>query len=758
MTKKFSLKKLAPHAGRVAIIIAVLFLTIYMITVLTASSDFYAESAKQNAKIYFDEDMVHASELAEYHYGELYKLVDKMEFAKSKEQVDKVIETYIGSEQFGDLRYYSQGKSYSPMGDEIENELSAPELISALSKSKNACCSPVYFDERAQVDCVAFFVPVRGSAYVDGVLSIVPAKNIISVGTVLNEKTSVVAILDENGKIYSSIQSEQFPANVGADFTDFVKSFTGDKGMIDAVRQVLDADKLASTEIEATGIRYTVVAQPIDVFDGHLSLLTLSVSDTLITDELAYIRHFTNILILALIAFAVGLVYAFLFQKKAKEAVSTANLSDSTLECSNTEGFRRKAINISYNSGERFAIAVLSIRNFHFVDNQLGSDASVEVLKFISHVFSTLSSSREAFGYAGDGKFLLLINYTTERAFRDKLLVMENVINKYDALMSNNIKLKIVAGICLGFGGKRRTIPEMIDCATIACEEARADVKMSYMIYTDTVRDKITRNEQIEAQMETALENNDFRLFLQPKYNVKEDCVDSAEALVRWFDPKKGDYIFPAEFISLFEANGFIVKMDHYIYLEVLKYLSAALERGEKVIPISVNVSRVTAISPDFVNFYVGNKKKYQIEEDLITLEFTESFAVEDYSKLAEIVNALHEDGIRCSVDDFGVGYSSFSILKELSMDELKLDRLFLTPGVNAKRDEKIIKTIVDLAKDMGMSVVQEGVENKEMFDRVVEMGVGIVQGYYYAKAIPLEDFRIFIKSNTSIRYKAVVK
>jgi EAL domain-containing protein (putative c-di-GMP-specific phosphodiesterase class I) len=239
---------------------------------------------------------------------------------------------------------------------------------------------------------------------------------------------------------------------------------------------------------------------------------------------------------------------------------------------------------------------------------------------------------------------------------------------------------------------------------------------------------------------------------------VEKDQIDSAEALVRWFDPQKGDYRYPGEFISLFESNGFIVKMDQYIYLEVLKYLSEAKERGDKVVPISVNVSHVTVASPDFVNFFVGNKNKYQIDDGLITLEFSQSHAFEDYQKLSEIITALHMGGIRCSADNFGVGESSFRILKELQMDELKLDRMFLAKGFDAARDDRILSTVIELARECGWSVVMGGVENKVMFDRVTQMGVGVIQGYYYAKAISLEEFKIFIKSNTSIRYKAIVK
>ena len=279
-----------------------------------------------------------------------------------------------------------------------------------------------------------------------------------------------------------------------------------------------------------------------------------------------------------------------------------------------------------------------------------------------------------------------------------------------------------------------------------------------FSLFSEEVKTEIERNEKIESMMESALASREFRLFLQPKYDVKHDCVHSAEALVRWFDPQKGEYLFPADFIPLFETNGFITKLDHFVYIEVLEYLRSAAEKGEKVVPVAVNVSRVTATSQDFINFYVGNKKKYGIPDGFITLELTESFAMEDYEKISGIITALHNGGMRLSIDDFGSGYSSFSVLKQANVDELKLDSVFMKRGVDIRRDDKLHATMIDLAKSMGMSVVQEGVETKELFDKVVSMGCDVIQGFYYAKAIPLEEFKLFINTNTSIKYKSLVK
>jgi EAL domain-containing protein (putative c-di-GMP-specific phosphodiesterase class I)/GGDEF domain-containing protein len=751
-------KRFIKHVGRISIIIALLFLTCYLITIISASSSFYADSAEKNAKIYFDKDMKVTSELVKVHYDRLYAIVDRVEYSQTKEDVDEIISSYIGSEEFGDLRYYSNGVAYSPSGEVVDREISAHEMILALSQSNMAGCTAVYNDERVQVDCIAFFVPVRGSEYIDGLLSIVPADDIISVGDVLQENTSMVAVVSSKGKMFSCISAESFTTNIGSNIYDFLEDLTiNDKGMVDKVRALLIGDDIETAEIQAAGVRYTVVAEPIEAFDDHLHLVTISKSQDLINTELNFIRHIVNILLIAIVAFLVGLVYAFLFQRKAKEALNTANLKDATLECANSEGFRRNAMNRMHASGRSYAVVVMCLRRFHFVEDRFGTEASIELLKFITQVLASFCNKNETYGYAGDGKFLLLVEFSSESAFRNKLMLFENIVNKYDALVENQVKVKIAAGLCLA-SGKRRTVTEMIDCATIVCEEAKNDISTPCMVFTENVREKINHNEQIEARMDTALENNEFRLFLQPKYNIEKDEIDSAEALVRWFDNRRGDYIYPAEFISLFETNGFIVKMDYYIYIEVLKYISEALEKGEKIVPISVNVSRVTASAPDFINFYVGNKKKYRIDDNLITLEFTETFAVEDYAKFAEIVQNLHKGGIRCSIDDFGVGYSTFRVLKELDMDEIKLDKVFLEIGADAGRDDIIIKTLVDLAHNLGMAVVQEGVESKAMLNRVAGMGIGIIQGYYYAKAIPLEEFKIFINSNTSIRYKSIVK
>ena len=749
---------LTAKLGIMALLLAMIFLIVYMLTVIVGSSSFFAESAEKNALLCFEEDIERAEALAQEHFDNLYGIADKVKNLDSRDAVEAVMESYIGSEMFGDLRYYSGGSSYAANGALVVEETSAKEYISALSASNTEGCSPIYYDKHTELDCIAFFVPVRGSEHIDGILSVLPARNLVDVGEVINEKSSAVAIISKDGKVISETVAENFDKNIGNNFYTFINALTNNKSDSALISEAVLKGEKAARSIIAQEADYTVAIAPLSRFGNNLMLVSMSESEGLIAPELTYIRHIVNLLLISIFAIGVGMVYATLYHRRAKRALSAATLEDSRLECPNTEQFKLTAKELITVTRRKYSLALLSIRNFMYFNEQLGERDSIAVLREMAKIIGSLSKNQECYGYSGDGKFVLLILHANSHSVNDKIKLIETIINRNELLRERGMKIRFAAGVYNVFSGQRRSVQEMIDCATTACSFSEDNIKTTYTLFSEEVRAEIAHNEKIEAIMENALENRDFRLFLQPKYDVVHDVIDSAEALVRWFDPEKGEDKFPGEFIPLFETNGFVVKLDHFVYIEVLEYLSRAAEKGEKVIPIAVNVSRVTATSPDFINFYVGNKRKYGIPDNFITLELTESFAMEDYDKISTIINALHNSGICCSIDDFGSGYSSFSILKQINVDELKLDSVFLRRGVDVKRDDKLLSTMIELAKSMGMRVVQEGVETKEMFDKVVAMGCDVIQGYYYAKAISLEEFKLFINTNTSIKYKSLVK
>ena len=758
MKDKSVMKELISNLTKVIFIIVAIVLVVYLLTIVSGSEEYFRESAEKNALLNFESDLNIADELADIHYQNLYEVAERVEYARSPDEVEEIISSYFGCDQFGDLRYYSQGQAYTASGVPVDVEMSADAEIRALSQSRTEGCTGVYDDRMTKLNCMAFFVPVRGSAYVDGVLSIVPARNIIELDGHLPEKANLMVLIDESGRIFADTASADLDITVGNNFYDFLDRLTSNKNDVNLLADAVLHNEKGVFSITFGSVEYTLAYSPVPKLGNHYYLVTMSTSEGLIAPELTYVRHIVNLLLISIAALAVGFIFAMLYHRQSKQALAAAMLIDPLLDCPNLEQFRRNVQEHAYNGKRKYSIVIFSISNVIYVQEQLGDKNMNELLRFIAKLFEKFSGEGESYAYIGDGRFAMLMLNTTPQSVKDKIHLLKTVSNRNEMLSTQGIKLRYDVGVYHIWENRGRSVQQMIDCATQAAENTGVNINKPYNVFTEEVNNEIVKNERIEAMMESALANREFRVFVQPKYNVAEDRIDSVEALVRWFDPRKGDYMFPAEFIPLFETNGFITKLDHFVYTEILEFISHSAERGEKVVPVSVNVSRVTANQDDFLNFYIGNLKKYRIPEGFITLEITESFAMEDYDKIAYIIESLHEAGMKCSIDDFGSGYSSFNILKRIPVDELKLDAIFTRKGPNSQNDDKLLYTMIDLAKSMGMVVVQEGVETKEVFDKVTAMGCDVIQGYYYAKAISLEEFKIFVKSNTSIKYKSKVK
>ena len=758
MKEKSIFKKIIANLGVALLVISIIVLVAYLVTVIISSRDFFADSSESNAEADLDLDLSGTGALADVHYQNLYELADKLQYQNNKVAIDDIMASYVGVDQFGDLCYYSQGKAYSVAGVELDLEVEANAQLKALAGAKEAGCTEVYEYGSFRTSCINFFVPVRGSAYVDGVLSIVPARNIIDLDGVRQDKTDVLALIDASGRIYAEATDRDVEITTGNNIFDYIDRITSNKNDANNLSDALLEGNRGVFSVGVGGNNYTIAYSPVEEFGDHLWLVSISLSEGLIAPELTYIRHIVSLLLISIIAIVVGIVYAVLYRIKSKETLLAATLTDAVIECPNDESFRRRLQQKLVNTKQRYSIAVFNIHNYIYINETLGEDKSIELLRFIAKVIENFTGDDELYGYFGDGCFAMLINNITDHTLRDKINLVTKVSGRNAILSGAGLKLRYDIGVYNIYENPGRTVYQMIECASTAADRNSGSTTRVYDVFTDEVSRDIARDERIEAIMEAALANRDFRVFVQPKYNVAGDRIDSVEALVRWFNPEKGDYMFPGEFIPLFETNGFITKLDHFVYVEMMEFLANAAERGDKVVPVAVNVSRVTATADDFLNFYISNKNKYRIPDNFITLELTESFAMEDDDKIIRIISELHKNGIRCSIDDFGSGYSSFNILKRIRFDELKLDAVFTRSSGDKARDDKILSSMIDLAKDMNMTVVQEGVETEEMFNKVVSLGVDVVQGYYYAKAISLEEFRIFVNSNTSIKYKSKVK
>ena len=239
--------------------------------------------------------------------------------------------------------------------------------------------------------------------------------------------------------------------------------------------------------------------------------------------------------------------------------------------------------------------------------------------------------------------------------------------------------------------------------------------------------------------MHEALNHGDFVFYLQPKYSLKTRTIAGAEALVRWIHPGKG-LIPPDSFIPLFERNGFVTEIDFYMLEQVCQKMRTWLDKNYNVVPISINLSRQHLQKEETLSKISEVVSKYEIPVNLLEFELTESAMFEKMVFLADFGQKLRKSGFSISIDDFGSGYSSLNMLKDVEVDVLKLDKAFFE-NENQERGNQVISKFIELSKSLHMKVVSEGVETQEQVDFLTEVGCDMVQGYYFARPMPADEF-----------------
>ncbi|MGN1120448.1 MAG: putative bifunctional diguanylate cyclase/phosphodiesterase, partial [Oscillospiraceae bacterium] len=259
-------------------------------------------------------------------------------------------------------------------------------------------------------------------------------------------------------------------------------------------------------------------------------------------------------------------------------------------------------------------------------------------------------------------------------------------------------------------------------------------------IFTQSMLDEQIWEHKVEERMEQALADEEFEVYLQPKYNPVTSELSGAEALIRWISPTDG-FISPGRFIPIFEKNGFITKIDDYMISHAAAQQAKWIAEGKTVVPVSVNVSRAHFAQPNLAEHIRSLVDRYGIPHNVIEIELTESAFFDDKAALLSTVNRLKEYGFEISMDDFGAGYSSLNSLKDLPLDVLKLDAEFFRGEEDAERGKLVVSEAIKLAKSLDMRVVAEGVEKKEQVDFLAGQGCDMIQGFFFAKPMPIDEF-----------------
>lgn len=287
-------------------------------------------------------------------------------------------------------------------------------------------------------------------------------------------------------------------------------------------------------------------------------------------------------------------------------------------------------------------------------------------------------------------------------------------------------------------------VDQMCDRANLALRTVKGNYIKKYAFYDDEIRNTIIQEQQIISEMDDAIEQKQFCVYLQPIYSASEGKPITAEALVRWIHPEKG-IISPGVFVPLFERNGLIMKLDYFVWEEVCAMIRKDLDEGKNVVPVSVNVSRMNLYAHDLVEKIIALVEKYHIDPSYLKLEITESAYTDNANKLENIIQKFQHYGFQIYMDDFGSGYSSLNMLKDIAVDVLKIDREFINEIGESERAGSVLSSIVRMAKWLEMDVVAEGVETKEQLDFLRSIGCDRIQGFYFSRPLPQSDFRTLL-------------
>ncbi len=263
------------------------------------------------------------------------------------------------------------------------------------------------------------------------------------------------------------------------------------------------------------------------------------------------------------------------------------------------------------------------------------------------------------------------------------------------------------------------------------------------VFYTDKMHDDLSWGNYIKAYVETAIEQDEFLVYLQPKFDINTEKIKGAEALIRW-NYKNREMLAPYRFIPYFEKDGTIDKIDDLVLKKVCEAMDSWKKEGKPLYPVSVNLSRSRMYDENLIDKLTGIVDSYGVDHHLIDFELTESATYDNMERMLYVLRELRDRGFKISMDDFGTGYSSLSLLTQMPIDTLKIDKSFVdTIAGDDERNEDVIllRHIITLAKELGFVCLAEGAENRVQIDRLRDLGCEIIQGYYYSKPIPLGEY-----------------
>ncbi|MGN0472167.1 MAG: EAL domain-containing protein [Lachnospiraceae bacterium] len=377
-----------------------------------------------------------------------------------------------------------------------------------------------------------------------------------------------------------------------------------------------------------------------------------------------------------------------------------------------------------------YVLMRLDVERFKIINDLFGTKVGDMVLNIIAQKLKKKLQGIGTYGRIAGDNFVC--------CFPEGTINMEDIGLQHDPDIE---ELQLKYDITLYYGVYRITdrsvsINLMCDRAEMVIRTIKGNYLKRIAYYDDELRMKMLEEQQLTNDMQSGLKNGEFCIFLQPIYDVNSDHITTAEALVRWNHATKG-IISPGIFIPLFERNGLITKLDRYVWELACKSIRSSIDNGETVVPVSVNVSRINLFLPNLGEELVALLDQYHLEPHHLKLEITESAYTKDQKQLLDAIIKLKEKGFTIVMDDFGSGYSSLNVLKDMPIDVVKVDMSFINDVSTSRKADVIMMNMVRMAKEIGITVVVEGVETEDQLQYLKSINCDQIQGFLYSKPVP---------------------
>lgn len=463
-----------------------------------------------------------------------------------------------------------------------------------------------------------------------------------------------------------------------------------------------------------------------------------------------------------LVAMGVLLFFGMMLRERRADARSRAQLErlayqDKLTQCRNYDKFLLDAEALFQTEGcAGWALWYCDLKHFKYYNDVLGYHMGDALLKRMAEVFLHLEGKDALFCRSTADNFVGLHREQDPKRLRVWFDQVVEELTREESQVPNRVCVEL----CMGFflpepQDVSLAVQEMVDRANMAQKSIKQQAGSGCAFYNEQIREYNRRDMELGRQGMRALREGQFHAYVQPKIDIQHgDRLAGAEVLARWIHPQRG-MVPPGEFIPLFEENGMIVDLDRALFRQACQWLRARMDRGEPPVSLAVNVSRLSLLREDFVEHYAAVKRQYGIPDGLVELEFTESMALVGEEMFQELACSIQQAGFICTMDDFGTGYSSLNLLKNLSINVLKLDIMFFRKSIDKRRERIVVRNIIQMAKELDIRVVAEGVEAEESLEFLRDAGCDTAQGYLFARPMPLEEFERLVAEKKDGSWKA---